>query len=212
MTSQEVSASSNPGTASISTEERERFKTFVRIHYPYHHKRIGSAKSRVRFGMLKGALWTSLFFGAPLGGIVWSATLFFQSHASSFMDSANPIPLLEGIEPAGRVAIIGIFTLCVIIGSISGYLKQQRLSLQIEEDELRLRTEFLLRENLELQLSKTTSTQQFIEKNDVDTIVRSPRRELSLYDRIPEEMQTEFVPPAKAAAPAKTGNFSNSQV
>lgn len=150
------------------------FESFINETYPYHAKRLRKARKIVRFAVIKGVLSTVAYFGAPLCGFVFLARHLIMAHSASLQEGQRPIPFVEYVEPASLIAMIAILIICTISGALFGYLKKQKFGLQIEQDELSLRTDFMLRELAREPASNAGSIRTQIGTDD-EFVLRNPK-------------------------------------
>lgn len=153
------------------------FETFVRQSYPAHYRRIQTATSGVRLSLLKGVLGSMAFFGTPVCSTIWGMGLLLQAQSHQLQDSQRPIPFIHYVEPAVAVLMSITLILCVFWGAWSGFAKGRALALQIEQDELKLRGDFLLRELTDRQIELTAQLQ------DAQLVLKAPRQTSETHDK-----------------------------
>jgi hypothetical protein len=150
------------------------FESFIKETYPFHAKRLNKARSIVRFALVKGVLSAVTFVGLPLCSAIWLATKLVVEHSASLQEGQRAIPFVEYAEPASQIALIAILILCTLVGAILGYQKKQKFGLQIERDELSLRTDFMLRELAREQVSNSGSA-KVQQSYDDEFVLRNPK-------------------------------------
>lgn len=144
------------------------FETFVRQSYPAHYRRIREAQSGVRLSVLKGVLGSMAFFGAPVCGTVWGMGLLLEAQSHQLQDGQKPLPFVHYVEPAVAAVMCITLILCLLWGAWSGFARGRTLALQIEQDELKLRVDFLLRELSDRQVELTAQLQ------DAHLVLKAP--------------------------------------
>ena len=125
------------------------FEMFVKGFYPMHFERIQRAQAGIRFCLLKGVLGTMAFFGLPISALIWGLGLFFEAQSHRLQDGQKPLPYVEYAQPVMIAAICLTLIACLGVGSILGWLKGKKCAFQVEQDQVKLRTEFFMREVLE---------------------------------------------------------------
>ncbi len=150
------------------------FESFIKETYPFHAKRLNKARRIVRFALVKGVLSAVTFVGLPLCSAIWLAAKLVVEHSASLQEGQRAIPFVEYAEPASQIALIAILILCTLVGAIFGYQKKQKFGLQIERDELSLRTDFMLRELAREQVSNS-GTAKVQQSYDDEFVVRNPK-------------------------------------
>jgi hypothetical protein len=122
------------------------FEAFVRQSYPAHYRRIRTAQSQIRLPVLKAVLESVALFGAPICGTVWGMGLLLEAQSHQLQDGQKPLPFIHYIEPAVVTIVCITLIACVLVGVWVGIQRNRRLTLQIEQDQLKLRTDYLLRQ------------------------------------------------------------------
>jgi hypothetical protein len=130
----------------LTRTEGSDFEAFSQGRYPQHQRRLVASRRSRRFAVLKAVVGINAFFGVPLCAVVWGGRIFLERHAASFQDGPNPLGVLVQLDPVAQILMVGILVICTIVAIPVGLARTSRLTLAIEEDEMRLRTAFLLEE------------------------------------------------------------------
>lgn len=163
---------------------KNTYEAFVREIYPMHYQKLRQAQSQLTLPILRGVLSTCSFFGLPLSAFFWGVGLFFEAQAHQLQEGQKPLPLIQYVEPATVVAICLTLIVTVCWGALQGWQKEKKFRLQMEEDELKLRTDFLLRELVDREFRRLSEDdEKIVVKSHKDTAEnRMPVEEAECQD------------------------------